>query len=94
MAESHFLKEVPLIGSSTEDCPGVVSERLSALRTSDNQADVKKVSYWQLILLQSKANGCFYGGKDLPHNMWAWPRHTWLQNRLSRSLEDLEIPAQ
>jgi hypothetical protein len=93
MAESHFLKEGPLIGSSTEDCLGVVSERLSALRTSDDQADVKKVSYWQLILLQSKANGCFYGSKDLPHNIWAWPKRTWFQKRLTHYLKEGQVAA-
>jgi hypothetical protein len=52
-----------------------------------------KISYWQLILLQSQANGCFYHGDDLPYNIWAWPRKTWFQERLSHHLKDLEIAA-
>ena len=45
------------------------------------------VSYWQLILLQSKANGCFYHVENLPHQNWKWPKNTWFQERLSL-LED------
>jgi len=50
-----------------------------------------KLSYWQLVFLQSTANGCFYHGRDLPHNIWAWPKHTWFQERLH--LKDMELAA-
>lgn len=50
-----------------------------------------KMSYWQLILLQSKANGCFYHDEDLPQQNWKWPKNTWFQERLSHHLEDLEF---
>ena len=42
-----------------------------------------KMSYWQLILLQSEANGCFYHGEDLPQTNWEWPKNTWFRDRLS-----------
>ena len=41
-------------------------------------------SYWQLIFLQSKANGCLYSDEDLPDTNWHWPKNTWLQERLGR----------
>jgi hypothetical protein len=53
-----------------------------------------KISYWQLIFLQSKANGCSYRAKDLPHMKWQWPRDTWFQERLSHHLKALEFPTQ
>ena len=46
-------------------------------------AHADKMSYWQLILLQSKANGCFYHGENLPLTNWEWPKHTWFRDRLS-----------
>ena len=42
-----------------------------------------KMSYCQVILLQSKANGCFYHGEDLPQTNWEWPKNTWFRDRLS-----------
>jgi hypothetical protein len=62
------------------------AERLKGLFTRD-QVHEERVSYWQLILLQSKASGCFYHGKNLPHNIWAWPKQTWFQERLSHYLK-------
>lgn len=50
-----------------------------------------KMSDWQLILLQSKANGGFYQDKDLPQQNWGWPKNTWFQERLSRHLQALEF---
>jgi hypothetical protein len=44
-----------------------------------------KLSYWQIIFLQSKANGCFYGGEDLAEANWQWPKNTWFQERLKSS---------
>jgi|GEM_PF-571600 len=45
-------------------------------------AEKAKLSYWQLIFLQSKANGCSYRGESLPHAQWRWPRDTWFQEQL------------
>jgi hypothetical protein len=40
------------------------------------------MSYWQLIFLQSRANGAAYDEDGLPVQKWAWSRETWLQRRL------------
>ena len=40
------------------------------------------MSYWQLIFLQSRANGAAYDKDGLPVQKWAWPQETWLQKRL------------
>ncbi len=48
-----------------------------------NHTDESRLSYWQIILLQSKANGCSYRGEDLPPTNWQWPKNTWFQERLS-----------
>jgi len=70
-----------------------VKEVFTGTRVHGDEED--KLSYWQLIFLQSKANGCSYRGKDLP-NMpkWQWPRDTWFQERLSHHLKALESRAQ
>jgi hypothetical protein len=52
------------------------------------QVHQNNASYWQLVFLQSKANGCAYGEKDLPHHNWQWPENTWFQNRLNQHVED------
>jgi hypothetical protein len=52
-----------------------------------------KISDWQLIFSQSKANGCAYRGEDLPHAKWRWPRDTWFQEHLSDHLKALESAA-
>jgi hypothetical protein len=49
-----------------------------------------KISDWQLIFLQSKANGCSYRREDLPHTTWQWPGNTWFQEQLSHHLRDLK----
>jgi hypothetical protein len=49
-----------------------------------------KLSDWQLIFLQSRANGCFCNVENLPHVNWQWPQNTWFQKRLSRYLHTLE----
>jgi len=46
-----------------------------------------KTSDWQLIFLQSKANGCRYNGGDLRPKNWEWPRDTWFQERLSQAAD-------
>src|SRR5258705_1873337 len=40
------------------------------------------MSDWQVIFLQSKANGGAYDGERFPGQKWDWPRATWFQNRL------------
>jgi hypothetical protein len=67
-----------------------VSELLKKLLTRTHLHE-DKMSYWQLILLQSKANGCFYHDKNLPQQNWEWPKNTWFQERLSRHLQALEL---
>ena len=67
-----------------------VAERVKGLITRDHIHE-DKLSYWQLIFLQSKANGCSYRGEDLPHMKWQWPRDTWFQEQLSDHLKALEI---
>jgi len=53
-----------------------------------------KISYWQLIFLESKANGGYYRDEDLPHMKWQWPRDTWFQEQLSHHLKALEFATQ
>jgi hypothetical protein len=45
-----------------------------------------KPSYWQAIFLQSKVNGASYNGEALPPRTWDWPKNTYLQRRLRRTL--------
>ena len=59
----------------------------------DVKIDENKVSYWQAIFSQSKANGSAYRGEDLPHMKWQWPRDTWFQEQLSHHLKALELAA-
>jgi hypothetical protein len=49
-----------------------------------------KLSDWQLIFLQSRANGCFYNVENLSHAHWQWPQYTWFQERLRHFLHALE----
>jgi len=65
--------------------------RLLKKSLEKTHAHADKMSYWQLILLQSKANGCCYHDEDLPQQNWQWPKNTWLQERLSHAVEDLEL---
>jgi hypothetical protein len=51
------------------------------------QRHQEKLSYWQLILLQSKANGCWYRGEDFSQANWQWPKNTWFQERLSHHVK-------
>lgn len=50
-------------------------------------APEESLSYWQLIFLQSKANGCSYRGADLPHSNWQWPKNTWFQEQLIQHVQ-------
>jgi hypothetical protein len=47
--------------------------------------DTQKPSFWQRVFLQSKANGAFYCGEQLPGIRWEWPKNTYLQRRLRDS---------
>jgi hypothetical protein len=44
--------------------------------------DAQKWSFWQRVFLQSKVNGAFYQGEQLPGVRWEWPKDTYLQRRL------------
>jgi hypothetical protein len=46
--------------------------------------DGGKRSFWQRVFLQSKVNGAFYYGEQLPGLRWEWPKDTYLQRRLGR----------
>ena len=66
-----------------------VNEVLS--RALVDNAEEGKMSYWQLVFLQSKVNGCLYRGEALPHAKWHWPRDTWFQEQLEHRLKVREL---
>jgi hypothetical protein len=70
-----------------------VGALVKGLLTRDHVHE-NKLSYWQLVFLESKANGCSYRGGDLPQINWAWPKKTWFQEKLGRHLKDLEFAIQ
>jgi hypothetical protein len=45
----------------------------------------ERPSFWQLVFSQSKVNGAFYQGEDLPGYKWEWPKNTYFQRRLRRT---------
>jgi hypothetical protein len=75
-------------GFSMQNSLNGISQLLKTFFTKPHVHE-DNMSYWQLILLQSKANGCFYDDEDLPQKNWEWPKNTWFQARLSHHLEDL-----
>lgn len=77
-------------GFSMQNSLNGVSELIRKSLTGSHVHE-DKLSYWQLILSQSKANGCFYHDEKLPQQNWEWPKNTWFQGRLSRRLQDLEF---
>ena len=79
---------MPLIASQAHNSMGAADIRWKYLAAKLGDGDVK-LSYWQLIFLQSRVNGCFYKADDLPLANWRWPQHTWFQGRLNRYLSDL-----
>jgi hypothetical protein len=89
MKVNYLEKELSLTGFCARDSTTGVAELVKRLFTR-TLGHEDKASYWQLILLQSKANGCFYDGDELPYNIWAWPKNTWFQERLSHHLKGLE----
>ncbi len=84
--------ELPPIGFLARDSLSGVAELLKGVLTTDHVQE-NKLSYWQLIFLQSKANGCLDHGEDLPQINWEWPKNTWFQER-SHHLKGLEIALQ
>jgi hypothetical protein len=66
----------------------LVNEVLTRAPVERSEKD--KLSHWQLIFLQSKANGCSYRGEALPHAKWQWPRGTWFQEQLGQRLKALD----
>ena len=44
-----------------------------------------KLSFWQLVFVQSKVNGALYLGEQLPGRSWDWPKNTYFQRRLRRA---------
>ncbi len=74
------------IGSLEEGSSSVfaalIEEFLKRVHVHEDKRE--EMSYWQLIFLQSKVNGCFYGGEELPQRNWDWPKSTWFRERLSQ----------
>ena len=60
----------------------LVKELLTRAPVHEQKQD--RLSYWQLIFLQSKVNGGFQRREDLPQGNWEWPKSTCFQERLSR----------
>ncbi len=89
MKVNYLEMELPLIGFLPRHSVGGIADRVKGLLTRDHSHH-DKLSYWQIIFLQSKANGCFYGGEDLPQSNWKWPKNTWFQERLSGHVKNFE----
>ena len=84
--------ELPPIGCLAQDYLSGVAELAKGLITRHHVPE-ENPSYWQFVFLQSKANGCSYHGKDLPHIKWQWPKNTWFREQLSHHLGDAERAA-
>jgi hypothetical protein len=54
-------------------------------RIRNTRSDQERLSYWQRVFAQSKVNGAFYDGEELPGYKWSWPTDTYLQRRLRRN---------
>jgi hypothetical protein len=96
MKVDYLEKQLLLIGFLAQDSLSGVAALVKAVftRTRVYGDEEDKISYWQLIFLQSKANGCSYRDKDLPYIKWQWPKDTWFQEQLSHHLKDLEFAIQ
>ena len=88
-------KQLRPIGNLAPGSLGGVAELVKEVftRTRATGDEEDKISYWQHIFSQSKANGCAYRGEDLPHMKWRWPRDTWFQEHLSDHRKALECAA-
>ena len=93
MKVNYFDNGLHPIGFLAQNCFSGVAALVKGLLTRDHIHE-DKMSYWQLILTQSKANGCSYHGEDLPQINWRWPTNTWLQERLSQRLKAVESAPQ
>ena len=93
MKVDSFAKESSAMGSSDRVSLNGVAALLKEVftRTRSYGEEEGKISYWQLIFSQSKANGCPYRDDDLPNMKWQWPRDTWFQEKLSHHLKELEL---
>ena len=89
MKFNYLETELSPIGFLARDSLSGVAELVKGLITRDHVHE-DKLSYWQLVFLQSKANDCSYLGEDLPHINWQWPKNTWFQEQLSHHLKALE----
>ncbi len=93
MKSDYLETELPARGFLARESLSGVVELVKGLLTGDHVHE-DKLSYWQLIFLQSKANGCLYYGEDLPQINWEWPKNTWFQEQMSHHLKDLEFAIQ
>ncbi len=75
MKVNYLEMKLSLIGLLPRDSFAGVADLLQGLLTRDHVHE-DKLSYWQLILLQSRANGCLYRGEDLPQSNWEWPKNS------------------
>ena len=87
MKVDFLQKQLRPIGLLAQDSFGGVAALVKEVFCRDEE---DKISDWQFIFSQSKANGCAYRGEDLPHAKWRWPRDTWFQEHLSDHLKALE----
>lgn len=96
MKVDYLEKQLLLIGFFAQDSLHGVAALVKEFftRTCVYGGEEDRISYWQLIFLQSKANGCSYRDTDLPHMKWQWPKDTWFQEQLSHHPKALEFAAQ
>ena len=87
MKINYLEMDLSPIGFLARDSLSGVAELVKGLITRDDVTK-QKLSSWQLVFLQSKANGCSYHGENLPHIHWQWPKNTWFQEQLSHQLGD------
>ena len=92
MKMNYLEAELSPIGFLARDSLSGVAELVKGLITRDDVTK-QKLSSWQLVFLQSKANGCSYHGENLPHINWQWPKNTWFQEHLSHQLGDAGLAA-
>ena len=93
MKSDHLGKLSCSLGRLKQDSLSAAAALVSEVvtRTRVERAEKHRLSYWQLIFLQSKANGCSYRGEALPHAKWQWPRDTWFQEQLAQRLKALDL---
>ena len=77
-------KDSELIDSAAQDSLSQFAKRLKEFAT---KVEVREASYWQLVFLQSKANGCSYRAENLPDSKWHWPKGTWFQEQRRHCLD-------